>query len=307
MSGSDYVPSPLLHQPAFRLPGGKNVTVWIGLHVEYWSLQPPAGSFVVKGIHGNWPDHFPDFRTHSFREYGNRVGIFRIFDVLARLGLPVSIIVNADAIRRCPAIIDEASRYGADFILQGRLANRMITGAMSEDEERAEIGEAIASYRAAFGRPPVGWMGPEGGESPRTLQVLAAEGIEFVLDWPNDDSPHLYATTPPILSIPYQWELDDVDLLWSRNITVQKYPRIVRSAYEGLAQARSASTRVLGLHVHPWLLGQPARIRYLEAALDGIRQHADADFRTVSEIAAAAHAQLAAAGAPPPALLAGRG
>ena len=102
MSGSDYVPSPLLHQPAFRLPGGKNVTVWIGLHVEYWSLQPPAGSFVVKGIHGNWPDHFPDFRTHSFREYGNRVGIFRIFDVLARLGLPVSIIVNADAIRRGP-------------------------------------------------------------------------------------------------------------------------------------------------------------------------------------------------------------
>ncbi len=63
-----YVPSPMLRQPAFRLPGGKRVAVWIGLHVEYWSLLPPPGSFVVKGIHGSWPDHFPDYRTHSFRE-----------------------------------------------------------------------------------------------------------------------------------------------------------------------------------------------------------------------------------------------
>jgi peptidoglycan/xylan/chitin deacetylase (PgdA/CDA1 family) len=303
MSTNAYVPSPLLQQPAFRLPGGKNVGIWIGLHVEYWSLSAPAGSFVVKGIHGNWPDHFPDFRTHSFREYGNRVGIFRIFDVLARLGLPVTIIVNADAIRRYPAIIDEASRYGADFILQGRLANRMITSAMSEEEERSEIGQAIATYREAFGRPPAGWMGPEGGESPRTLQMLAAEGIEFVLDWPNDDTPYLYATEPPILSIPYQWELDDVDLLWSRNISVQKYPRIIGAAYDGLAQARSASTRVLGLHIHPWLLGQPARIRHLEAALEHIRHDAQADFRTVTEIATVAREQLTQAGAPPPAPL----
>ena len=286
-------PSPMQPQAAFTLPSGKRVAVWIGLHVEHWSLKPPPGSFVVKGIHGNWGDHFPDYRTHSFHEYGNRVGIFRIFDVTERLGLPVSMIVNADAISRYPAVIEEASRRGADFILQGRLANRMITSAMTEADERSEIEQSIAAYRKAFGRSPIGWMSPKAGESPRTLRLLATAGIEFVLDWPNDDTPHFHATQPPILSIPYQWEMDDLDLLWSHNINARKYPRIIFSAYNGLVNARSASARVFGLHVHPWILGQPARIRHLDAALAAIRESPDAQFLTVTEIAALSRDQLA--------------
>jgi allantoinase len=303
IASTSYIPSPLLSQPAFTLDGGKTVAVWIGLHVEHWSLAPPVGSFVVKGIHGNWPDHFPDFRTHSFREYGNRIGIFRIFDILRRLELPVSIIVNAEALCRYPEIIEEASRHGADFILQGRFANRMITGVMSAQDEQNEIEEALRLYRDRFGRSAIGWMGPQAGESKHTLQLLAAAGIRFVLDWPSDDGPHFYATDPPVLSVPYQWELDDVDLLWTRNINVRKYDRIMFSAYNGLAQSGSKSARVLGLHVHPWLMGQPARIRHLETALSRLKERPDAQFLTVSELAELARLQLTASNAPLPANL----
>jgi allantoinase len=291
MSAASLPLSPACARPPFRLAAGKSVAVWIGIHVEHWSLLPPAGSFVVKGIHGNWPDHFPDYRTYSFREYGNRIGVFRLFDMLADLDLPASIIVNAEAINRYPAIIEEAERHHrADFILQGRLANRMITSAMPQDEERREIREALDIYQKAFGRPARGWMGPEGAESTRTLQLLAEAGVQFVLDWPNDDVPGVFTTEPPLVSIPYQWEYDDLDLLWTRNVRPWHYDRIITSAYNELARGADGSARVLGLHVRPWLLGQPARIHHLKTVLAALKKRAEAAFLAVTEIAALAKA-----------------
>jgi allantoinase len=292
MSAQRLPPSLAHPRLSFRLDGRKTVAIWLGIHVEHWSLLPPTGSFVVKGIHGNWPDHFPDYRTYSFHEYGNRIGIFRLFDMLGDLDVPFSVIVNADAITRYPAIVEESTRRGADFILHGRLANRMITGAMTEDEEHDEIHEALKTYYAAFGKPAMGWMGPEGGESVRTLQLLADAGIQFVLDWPNDDGPYIFATRPPLISIPNQWEYDDLDLLWTRNVRPWHYDRIIFSAYKELAESKDDAPRLLGLHIHPWLLGQPARIRYLRTVLARLKEQAEAAFLTVTEIASLARNQL---------------
>ena len=282
MSGQS--PSVRDERATLRLPPGKSVAVWVGIHVEHWSLLPPAGSFVVKGLHGNWPDHFPDYRTFSFREYGNRIGIFRLFDVLGQLGITPSVIINAEAICRYPAIVEEAARHGADFILQGGLANRMITSAMTDEEERVEIRNALALYRAAFGTPAAGWMSPEGGKSARTLQFLAEAGIRFVLDWPSEEIPHVFATDPPLLSIPYQWEFDDLDLLWTRNSRPWNYDRIIISAFRELARcSRDGCGRLLGLHARPWLLGQPARVGHFRTLLTRLKEEQAAAFLTVSQ------------------------
>ena len=224
----------------------------------------------------------PDYRTWTQREYGNRTGIFRVLDVLDRYQVRAGVAVNALAAERYPYLIEQFKKRKYEFIAHGHSANRMITSKMSEAEEKAEIAESLAAIEKAAGARPKGWLGQDYGESQRTPKLLADAGLDYVLDWPNDDQPYPMKVGKPFVSMPNQPEWDDVQQLLLRRIPTPRYPDMVGEAFELLHQEGG---QVFNLSVHPWLMGMPHRIKYLDEALRRIERFGNVWQATPGEIA----------------------
>jgi len=162
----------------------------------------------------------------------------------------------------------------------------MITSNMSEEEERDYIKESIAALTTATGSAPLGWLGPEYGESARTPQLLAEAGIEYVCDWANDEQPYPLKTPDGgLLALPIMLELDDVNALSDRKVAVDRYAQMLKEGFDSLYQDGAQNGRVLVLNLHPWLIGQPFRIGYLDDALGHMVQRQGVWAATGAEIA----------------------
>ncbi len=267
-----YPYSALPERPDLRWPGGENLAFWVMLHLEYWELEPPAGAHKDPRFQGAYGSFNPDYIGFTQREYGNRVGIFRVLQLLERFKLKVCVAANAGAIDRYRYLVDACLTRGYEFVAHGEYQNRMITSNWSEQEERAAIEKTTATLQSATGVRPRGWLSPDCGESTRTPQLIAEAGYDYLLDWPNDDQPYMMTTQPNLVSIPNHLEWDDVQALWLRKIPNPRYPEIVGEAFRGLHEEGEASGRLFGLSLHPWVIGQAQRIKYLEQALSDITE-----------------------------------
>ena len=275
----DYVPFP--KRPKLTWPRNARVASSVLLHLEYWELVPSENSHKDPRFVGEFGSFMPDYRTWTQRDYGNRVGIFRVLDVLDRYQIRAGVAVNALAVERYPYLVEQFKKRNYEFIAHGRSANRMITSKMSEAEERAEIAGAIAAIDKAAGARPTGWLGQDYGESQRTPQLLADAGLDYVLDWPNDDQPYPMKVGKKFVSLPNQPEWDDVQQLWLRRINTTRYPDLVGEAFELLHQEGG---QVFNLSIHPWLMGMPHRIKYLDEALRRIERFANVWHATPGEV-----------------------
>lgn len=278
--------SALPDRPALRWPGGAPVVFTVTLYIEHWELDPPAAALRDPRFRDPFGDFRPDYRSYTIREYGNRVGVFRILDALDRRGIRPTVAINAGACERYPFLVQECRRRGWEFAAHGSHATRMITAKLGVAEERALIARSLDIVERATGSRPRGWIGQDFGESARTPNLLAEAGLEYVADWPNDDQPYRMTTEPPLLSIPCQAEWDDVQLLWHRRVFTQRYPDLVEEAVSVLQAEGAASGRYFGLGLHPWLFGMPHRIRYLNEALDRIMALGGLWQATLGEVAA---------------------
>lgn len=276
----DYVPYPLRRK--LNWPRNARVAWFVLLHLEYWELVPDEASYKDPRHVGEYGSFTPDYRTWTQREYGNRVGIFRVLDVLDRYQIRAGVAVNAMAADRYPYLIEQFRKRGYEFIAHGHSANRMITSKMTEAEERNEIASAIAAIEKATGRRPAGWLGQDYGESARTPGLLAEAGLDYVLDWPNDDQPYPMKVGRKFVSLPNQPEWDDVQQLWLRRIPTTRYPDIVGEAFELL---HHEGGQVFNLSIHPWLMGMAHRIKYLDEALRRIERFGNAWQATPGEVA----------------------
>ncbi len=270
MDHGHYVYSALPERPPLRWPEGARVAFWVALYLEYWELDPPADALSDPRFVGEFGSFAPDYRSYSQREYGNRVGIFRVLEVLDRHGLRATVAANASVCARYPYLVEACLSRGWEFAAHGSHATRMISSAMDEAEERAHIAETLAAVERASGRRPKGWIGQDFGESAATPRLLAEAGLDYVADWPNDDQPYLMSGARPLVSIPNQAEWDDVQLLWLRRVAMPRYPDLVAEAFDTLHDEGAHSGRIFGLGIHPWVLGQGHRIRYLDEALERI-------------------------------------
>jgi peptidoglycan/xylan/chitin deacetylase (PgdA/CDA1 family) len=201
-----------------------------------------------------------------------------VLDVLDRYQVRAGVAVNAMAAERYPYLIEQFKKRKYEFIAHGHSANRMITSRMSEAEEKAEI----AAIEKTAGVRPKGWLGQDYGESQRTPKLLADAGLDYVLDWPNDDQPYPMKVGKPFVSMPNQPEWDDVQQLLLRRIPTTRYPDLVGEAFELLHQEGG---QVFNLTVHPWLMGTPHRIKYLDEALRRIERFGNVWQATPGEIA----------------------
>ncbi len=278
----DYVPYP--KRPKLNWPRNARVAFYVVLHLEYFELLPPDGTVKDSRFTGEFGVYNPDYRTWTQREYGNRTGIFRVLDVLDRYQIRAGVAVNAMAAERYPFLMEQFRKRNYEIIGHGISANRMISSKMSEAEEKAEITTSIAAIEKATGTAPKGWLGQEFGESQRTPKLLADAGLDYVLDWPNDDQPYPMHVGDgrKFVSMPNQPEWDDVQQLWLRRINTTRYPDLVGDAFELL---HHEGGQVFNLSIHPWLMGMAHRIKYLDEALRRVERFGNVWQATPGEVA----------------------
>ena len=273
-------------RPRLEWPEGRPVALCVIVAAEHydWSLAPGAYSVSPTGTpfqHGS----VTDVRTYSHREYGNRVGIFRIMDVLDKYGVRATFAIDATVADQYPGLVEEARKRAWEFIGHGVAVTRMITSRMSEQEEREYIETALACVERVSGTRPAGWLGPEYSASVRTPELLARAGVRYVCDWPNDEQPYRMKVSSGLLvSIPVLLDLDDVVSHYVRHVPIMRFGRLLKEAFQGLRESGRTSGRLMTITVHPWLMGQPFRIKYFEDALAYIIESGEAWRATGSEI-----------------------
>jgi allantoinase len=269
MDHEHYDWSPLSRRGVLCWPEQAPVAVGVLVNLEHTEWRPPEGSVqVVTSVGGLGARPFPDYTRLSHREYGHRVGIFRLLDVLEKYGLQATVAMDALTAEHYPYLVRHCLERGCEIIGHGISASQMITSQMSEAAERDYIKTAIATLTQAIGQAPVGWFGPEYGESARTPQLLAQAGIRYVCDWANDEQPYRIKTTQgELFALPLMLELDDLHAMGERHVPVTRYATLLIDSFEQLYRDGRHNGRLFMLHLHPWLSGQPFRIRYLDTAL----------------------------------------
>ena len=270
-----------------RWPGGKPLALAIVVSVEHYDLYAPPGSAVPAGLPGGFGrGPYPDVRAFSMRDYGARVGFSRILRSFMRHGVKGTLAADAYTASERPLIVKQALAAGWDLVGHGMSGTHIVSSLMDEDVERSYIAQSLAPLQRLSARPLLGWHGPEYGQSARSPRMLAEAGLCYTLDWPSDDRP-IAMTVPDgsMLAIPMLGDLDDVLAHWVRKISMERWLRTVMEAVEQLCAEGQASGSMLVVNIHPWLMGQPWRIGYLDRLLAWLVQRQDVQLGGTDDIA----------------------
>ena len=275
--------SRLDQRQAVQWPNDKKVALWINVNLQYFPLNQSKGPVKVPG---GMTMPYPDLRHFSLREYGNRVGIFRVLRALEQRGLKASFAVNGRLAEKYPTLIQRVSKGDGEIICHGWQMDAMHYGGMDINQERELIQRSLDSVAMASGKPITGWLSPGKNESENTPDLLAECGFEYSCNWVNDDMPYSFNTrTKPLVAMPLSSELSDFMILLNNQHAEQSYQEQITDAFNLLLnEAEQSGGRILALEIHPWLLGHAHRIKYFEQALDYIAQHPITWSATPSEI-----------------------
>ncbi len=271
--------SPIKDRPRLALPDGARLVVWVIINVEEWNpretlprtvLSPPAGGSPV-----------PDIPNWAWHEYGNRVGFWRMLEVLDRFKIRAALAINGSAIRTYEAISRAALERKWEFIGHGYGQKNMQKVA----DERADIVKTSEVIREFTGRAPRGWLAPGLTETWDTPDILAEEGYDYVCDWVLDDQPVVLKTrTRPLVNVPYTQECNDVAMMLIQHHTAKEYKDRAIDQFEQLYSDAEKSARIMALVAHPYIMGAPHRMRYFREAVETIHSRPGVVFWTGEQI-----------------------
>jgi allantoinase len=275
--------SPIVARPKLVWPDGARVALWVIPNIEFFSLDEsvPAGS----GGSANKP---PDVMQWAQRDYGNRVGVFRLMDVFDRYGIRATVALNSDLCAQHPFIIDEGRKRNWEWMGHNQTNTRRLSDAPAGGEA-AIVRATLDTIEAATGARPRGWLSSGLQETWDTLDLLEANGCTYVADWVNDDQPYAMQLEGgrSILSVPYSGEINDKPAYEKFHRTSAEFGDMIRRQFDELYREGGESGRVMAIALHPYLSGVPHRIAALDAALEYICSHEHVWRATGSEIAAA--------------------
>jgi allantoinase len=278
--------SPLPSRPPFELPGNARIAVYVLLNVEYFEVGKPALSLYAGTA------SFPiDPLNYGWRDYGPRVGIWRLIDLLDKHGITASAALNSDVCEHYPQIIDAGRSRNWAWIAHGK-NNSTLQGGMEEAGERPYLREVGETVERATGARPEGWLGPSLTETENTPRILEELGLSYVLDWGNDDQPYPLTAAERMVAVPYPSELHDIPMLVVYGWTAEEFADAMIEHFDVLYSEGLATRSVFGIGLHPFLVGQPFRIRSLERVLEHIARHDGVWLATTDEIAAFYHRSL---------------
>jgi len=293
-----YAYSGILERQPYHWPGGKKLAVYVALNLEHYAFGEGLTEELVTGM----PKH--DILNHSWREYGNRVGAWRLLELFNEVGVPVTTLVNSEIYGECPQLVAAFRARGDEIAAHGR-TNSERQSELAEPAEAALIAAVTQTIARHEGRAPRGWLGPWIAETPVTPDLLHEAGYEYVLDWCADDQPIWLKTRKGrLLAVPYPQELNDSSAIIGRRVGAAEFADMVCDQFdEMLRQSRStangqAQPLVLGLALHAYIVGQPFRLMHLRRALEHIAARRD-DIWLTTAGAIAGHAAAALGEAAP--------
>jgi allantoinase len=282
MKPSSYGPfpySPIIERPRLEWPNGAHVALWIIPNLEYFSLQERPG--------GYGPDSkIPDVVMWSERDYGNRVGVFRLMDTMERYGMRGTVALNSSLCAEHPQIIAEGNKRKWEWMGHNESNTRRLNEA-PPGEEKNIIRRTLDTIGKASGRRPTGWLSSGLQQTWDTLDLLAAEGVVYQCDWCNDDQPYVMSLEGgrSIIAMPYSQQLNDKSSIERRYVSGDGFCQMICDSFDVLYKEGAKSGRVMAIALHPYLIGVPHRIAALDKALKYISKHKKVWKATGSEIA----------------------
>ncbi|TNC29456.1 polysaccharide deacetylase family protein [Amycolatopsis alkalitolerans] len=255
-----YPYSPIASRPPLSFPNGARLAFYAGLNIEHFRIGTP-----FPGTAGTVPDPM----SYGWRDYGNRVGIWRLMDLFDDVGIRATGIINSEVCTEYPEIIKAGVERNWAWVAHGK-TNSIFQAGMAPDEEEQFLAEMFATLDASLPARPRGWLGPGLNETFTTPRLLAEAGLTYLLDWCCDDQP-FPLNIPGMLSVPYGIDVNDYVLFTSNPaLTGPDYERIVLDQFEQLLDDSATTGRVLALPLHTFIVGQPFRAKYLARVLRAI-------------------------------------
>lgn len=274
--------SALPERALWRFPGGAGLAAWVVVNIEHFeygklgtAIQPHLTSL-------------PEIANYGWRDYGNRVGIWRMFELFDKYPqVKVTATVNADICRYYPQIMQAALQRGWEIMAHG-LNNSTGHANLDATVERALINETLAIIEEFTGQRPVGWLTPGFSVTTRTNDLLYEAGIRYSADWVNDDQPYYLhlAENRRMVAVPYTLETNDITLCLSARLSGPDYAQAVSDQFEVLRSESSHAPRIFTLALHPFIVGQPLRLPYLEKVVRQLAESSGVWLATGAEIAA---------------------
>jgi hypothetical protein len=261
-----YAWSNLFARPPVTWADGKAVAVWIVVSLEWFPIVPSDKPFRAPG---HMQTTYPDYRHYTAREYGTRVGFYRLLDAFAKVGAKVSIAANSAIAERYPSLIADIVSAGHEIVAHSTDMNGTIATGLDEAEERALIHRSLDTLERVAGKRPRGWHSIARSQSWNTPRLLAEAGVEYMCDWVNDELPFEMSTAAgKIVDLPLNHELGDRQILTVQQQSVDSYAEQIRDACQLLeGEAARFGGRMLPLAITPYIMGLPYRIAAFEDLL----------------------------------------
>jgi allantoinase len=245
-------------------PGGAKVAVWVCVSLEYFPIVPSDTPFRAPG---HMQTAYPDYRHYTARDYGTRIGFYRLLDAFAKTGICVSVAINSAIADRYPSIIADIVAGGHEIIAHSTDMNGTIASGLPENEERTLIETSLDTLERVSGTRPQGWLSIARSQSWNTPRLLQAAGVKYCCDWVNDELPYRFDNS--LINLPLNHELSDRQVIMVQQQSADSYVQQMHDAYDWLAHEEG---RMLPLHITPYIMGLPYRIDAFERLLADLQK-----------------------------------
>jgi len=285
----DYVPLPK-RQP-LQWPNGARLALIVTINLEYWDLLKDSDKPYYAGgppvIPDPMPGNVPDFPNYSWREYGHRVGVWRMIDTFDAAGVPASCTMNAKMGLERKDIIDAVNERNWELVAHNYEQGDLLTNYhFDRDAEKKLIQDALTVYEKTVGRAARGWLSSSLRSTTQTADILVEEGLSFICDYMNDEQPYMINTPAgPIVSTPYSVEINDFTFFHRRGMSTSAVLELLKEQFDQLYLEGATSGRLMNIGLHPHVAGHPYRIRALREFLEYAKVFTDVWWATREEIA----------------------
>ena len=248
-------------------PNNNRLALWVNVCLQFFPLDQKGKPFPVPG---GMTMPYPDLRHFTLRDYGNRVGIYRFLKAFDKYNVKPTFALNTRLAENNPYLLHSIMERGDEINCHGLHMDALHYGGQDINEESELIKRSLGRLRDLTGRDIRGWLSPARNESANTPELLAANGIDYFSDWCNDDMPYQFRTDKGLLwAMPLSNELEDRFILMENLHSEEAYVEQICDACDFLLQeSETQGGRILALNLHPWMLGQPHRIKKLEQVLE---------------------------------------
>jgi len=260
--------SAIVDRPPLKLPGDARLVVWTIVNLEVWDISRPMARQVLPAPTGQVL--LPDVPNWAWHEYGMRVGVWRFFDLYRRLGIRPTVSINARVCEDYERVAREARDSGWEFM--GHAWEQMPIHRV--DDQKAMIERSVATLDSFAGEKTVGWLGPGLTQTEDTPELLAAAGIKYIGDFVWDDEPAEISTANgPLVTLPYSVELNDIPMMLVQHHESEYFTQRCTDTFDRLYEEGKERAKIMAIAIHPYISGQPHRIKYLEAFYDHVAKH----------------------------------